>query len=1299
MSMVLIAATHAASAYEALDNGKIRFGTGTEASVNANGNLQQPFYYDSTPSQWFQLTYGNYPLDNAIGIGGTGTSEWNNTGTIALNAALTNQVLDVSGFTATSGSKGYGTIVSTGTVTIGGKALEMRNTYQVQSDKSFVKIITRITNTSGSAVDNVRVWVGTKDDYVGNSDEPTKVRGNLVDGVFTQIPGAATRAAALKIYSGESGVLFYSTSPKAHTAINNCCSFSSAYNQNPATSNITQTNDGSYALFVRMDDLADGASEEFTWYYAAGPVADLDSIVTEVAQGSSAVAVTASAGANGTISPSSTDVTPGSTTAFTVTPATGYRVDDVQGCGGTLNGNTFTTGVIATACAVTATFAVNSYAVTAAAGAGGAIAPANASVDHNTTTSFSVTPTEGYSIASVEGCGGTLNGSTFTTGAVTQACTVNATFSIKTYAVTASAGAGGSIVPGNVAVSHGSGQAFTVTPDAGYSITSVVGCGGTLQGSTFTSAPATAACAVTASFVRNQYIVTATAGDGGSVDPASVQTSLGGVATIAVTPAAGYVIASVSGCGGSLVGSIYTTSAIAAACSVNATFSIATPSFEPAQPALIELNARQLFTELPADSRPHAQAFDGTPVEVTLVGEQTRFEPGEHTLTWQAVDSRGVAATVQQTLRIWPTVSFSPDMTLGGQAGNYDFFRIVLNGASPVYPFTVNYTVSGDVSGTDLQSGTAIFNAGEREKSLGFAILATMPAGAASRQAQVALDEALNRDSNRPLGITLTATNEAPSVKLDVLQGGERRPSVARDAGPVTIAADIRDPNTNDTHTLQWSGPSGALFTSSGDTITIQPGSLSPGVHRFELTITDSGSPPVTTRSSFELVVLDTQPAAPADAAGWLPSGLPNHPDYAPASANVLPERSRELTHHLMESEPGTQLALGAYSVLLGQYQTELPATMTATTLPNDAVANLGGYFDFVVSDLPRAAASVSVVIPQRAAIPAQAVYRKYDPQTARWVDFAEGADDRLASAPGENGFCPPPASESYRAGLNPGDWCVRLTIRDGGANDSDGQENGSVSDPGGVGALSNVVVTGESQGGGGGAFDLWIGFAALLLSLVRAVRSSGARAMFVALLAMSSGAMADDASHWYGGAQVGQALGDVSASDLTTRLQQQGYAVTATVDDSSPAAWRVYAGYQWLAHLAVEAGYVDLGAVKTSFSGAIGDPLQFLADANDLHPGSAAGFDLSLVARYDLGTRFSVQAHAGAFRWDSRVDTRIAGGAALRRDDSGMDAMLGIGCDLNLSRNWSLGATGTRYGIRGDHIEFVGAGLIYRWR
>ncbi|MDZ7583787.1 MAG: choice-of-anchor U domain-containing protein, partial [Thiobacillus sp.] len=83
------------------------------------------------------------------------------------------------------------------------------------------------------------------------------------------------------------------------------------------------------------------------------------------------------------------------------------------------------------------------YTVTPSAGANGSIDPSTPqTVNDSETTSFTVTPNTGYSIASVTGCGGSLSGSTYTTGAITSACTVTANFSLNSHAAPAATGTG-----------------------------------------------------------------------------------------------------------------------------------------------------------------------------------------------------------------------------------------------------------------------------------------------------------------------------------------------------------------------------------------------------------------------------------------------------------------------------------------------------------------------------------------------------------------------------------------------------------------------------------------------------------------------------------------------------------------------------------------------------------------------------------------------------------------------------------------------------------------------------------------
>jgi len=272
-----------------LQNAKLRFGTGSEDSLNSLGTMQQPFYKSS--GTFYKLTFSTYPLDIAIGVGGTPNGGWNTSGTIVAtngNSAytVTSHTADYSGFIATpdvAANSGYGVITSTDNLTVSSQNIQVITKYSLGINDAFIKIETSIKNLSLTSLTNLRTWVGTRDDWVGSSDRPTKTRGNITNGAFTAISSASTQSHAIQINSGSEGVLFYSSSAKAQTSVNNCCNFGSATAQDPSTAAITLTNDGSYALFMAMNDVASQAtSETLTWYYAAGATADLASIVTTV---------------------------------------------------------------------------------------------------------------------------------------------------------------------------------------------------------------------------------------------------------------------------------------------------------------------------------------------------------------------------------------------------------------------------------------------------------------------------------------------------------------------------------------------------------------------------------------------------------------------------------------------------------------------------------------------------------------------------------------------------------------------------------------------------------------------------------------------------------------------------------------------------------------------------------------------------------------------------------------------------------------------------------------------------------
>ena len=90
------------------------------------------------------------------------------------------------------------------------------------------------------------------------------------------------------------------------------------------------------------------------------------------------------------------------------------------------------------------------------------------------------------------------NAAGLVSASLSASVTVNTSFS-----VTPGAGTGGTISPSiPQTVTANAATSFTVQPTSGYQIASVTGCGGTLSGTTYTTAPISTACTVTATFVQ-----------------------------------------------------------------------------------------------------------------------------------------------------------------------------------------------------------------------------------------------------------------------------------------------------------------------------------------------------------------------------------------------------------------------------------------------------------------------------------------------------------------------------------------------------------------------------------------------------------------------------------------------------------------------------------------------------------------------------------------------------------------------------------------------------------------------------
>ncbi|MFK8031357.1 MAG: Ig-like domain-containing protein, partial [Gammaproteobacteria bacterium] len=487
------------------------------------------------------------------------------------------------------------------------------------------------------------------------------------------------------------------------------------------------------------------------------------------------------------------------------------------------------------------------------------------------------------------------------------------------------------------------------------------------------------------------------------------------------------------------------------------------------QAPAVDIDASGLLTSLPGDIAPTAiDAVDGE-VQVRLLDDRLGFLPGRHMISWGATDAAGNSSETIQIINIYPKVSLAKDKL--AVRGGDSSIRLVLNGEAPEYPFAVNYIISGsaqlDIDHT-LESGSVTFESGV-QALVPFAVLVDSTGSGGDSITVTLQQEGLNLGEKSTQVISLVSRNLAPKLSVGAEQGGLLTSVVSMDSGLVDLSLTIEDLNPGDTHEVVWMS-SESLVLEAVDELNqrFDPALLDVGVYTINVSVTDSGEPVEVSNLQISLkVIAETPVLTTADTDGDGISDMDEGfgdkdsdyvPDYLDAVEikSVLQQLVDVGDSFLIEVDPGIQLSLGEWALATDDFGASLSADEFTSlvddeVIERDTIENVGGYFDFLVRDLEDRASAVNFVIPQLAAIPENAVYRKYNPASG-WSNFIEDADNALASAPGEEGICPSPGSSEYQAGLTPGHWCVQLTIEDGGPNDTDGEANGTIVDPGGVG-------------------------------------------------------------------------------------------------------------------------------------------------------------------------------------------------------------------------------------------------------
>lgn len=745
------------------------------------------------------------------------------------------------------------------------------------------------------------------------------------------------------------------------------------------------------------------------------------------------------------------------------------------------------------------------------------------------------------------------------------------------------------------------------------------------------------------------------------------------------------------------------------------------------------------------------------PLVSSMNNGSLNLAPGAHQIEWQATDFMGNASTQMQTIHVRPLVSFGKDKT--SVEGAMVNVKVLLNGLAPSYPFSVPYvidtvnsstdntTVDGVITSDDhgLSSGIVVFNEGETQAIIPVAITADS-VFESDELLVLALDDHTSNEEDLTEGVdadmydinsgikksyrlAIVERNVAPEVTLRAMQNGVTTTYITPGGGSVVIVASAVDDNPNDTVTLDWSFTSSHLIDNDdvSTRFTFDPLVLQEGLHRIQLLATDIAG--ATDSVVLNLVLIDALPElddtydTDGDGEGdWSEGagdsdqdGIPNYLDNI-TLPNVVPQIVDNAQAFLIECEPGIDCRLGKFALLAESDGVSINLSeidALDVIVADEHLLVVGGVVDFEGHELAAQGQQLRVVIPQTVAIPDNGVYRKF--QDGEWRDFRENDNNLIQSSAGRLGFCPPPGDVVWEDGLVPGYFCVQLTIEDGGANDADGDVNGSVSNLGAV-SVRRTSVT-HVNGGGGGALNP---LAILLFFGLMIVARKGRQNQNLFCLGLSAvlftfamqpsivaaepsenrgnqnGFLAKSAIEFWGYT----VKNSQSEEEFSRGLNASGFDITSTTYDASSHAFRLSYGYEFHKNNTIFISYVDLGEAEADFTVELVDGVD---DEETLRQGLAGAYPLtangvSLTYRYsvDFAPKLTGFAEGGVFIWDGKINASVAG--VKPKLDDGVDLTYSVGGSYSVARNVDLQVSYLYQKLNDQHVSGVGVGVKYQF-
>ena len=184
----------------------------------------------------------------------------------------------------------------------------------------------------------------------------------------------------------------------------------------------------------------------------------------------------------------------------------------------------------------------------------------------------------------------------------------------------------------------------------------------------------------------------------------------------------------------------------------------------------------------------------------------------------------------------------------------------------------------------------------------------------------------------------------------------------------------------------------------------------------------------------------------------------------------------------------------------------------------------------------------------------------------------------------------------------------------------------------------------------------------------------------------------------WYLGGGAGQARAAIDRERITRALTANGSTITRFTADGRDTGYKAFVGKQLNRHLALEAGYVDLG--QYSFQAATSTCCILNGEA------ALRGVHLDLLAAAPLSTRFTLLGRIGATALSSQArysGNRASNGRYPDTRERKLSGKAGLGLEYRFSEALGLRAEAERYRvddaiIRRGNVDLYSVSLVYRF-